>query len=298
MLAFVLAAALPGVYWEKGPDSASTLKNAGISRVVVPAASVPAWKTAGFDAEPAGQREKVPPPGVQFRVSEASATRVPWIDANGWRYLRNPGGRYLCQAPAGRAALAAAEAFVYAVDTAVAAQPEDLANFGSLLGLLREIGPDSLPPLVNFGVVDDGSGVTGEAMNLLNRRNLLFRVLKAPDPKLRLNLRVAAAEAADPSAFAARIRQKIGDDHRLVRIFGSEVVIARLTGDGRRMRLHLLNYSPRPVDGVRVRLLGRQEGARLRALSGALTDYEFPAGATEFTVTGIRTYAAVDFTSR
>ena len=48
--------------------------------------------------------------------------------------------------------------------------------------------------------------------------------------------------AENPSDFAARVRAKLGDDRRLVRLYGATTIIAHLTGDGKHARLFLLNY--------------------------------------------------------
>ena len=64
-----------------------------------------------------------------------------------------------------------------------------------------------------------------------------------------------------------------------------------------RARLHLLNYANRPVKGLRVRVRGDYRGGELSAFGQekpALADYEARAGATEFTVPLIETYAVVD----
>ncbi len=83
-------------------------------------------------------------------------------------------------------------------------------------------------------VVDDGSAVTGEVMNLLTRRNLPFRAVRAPSPDYRINIAIGTpeypqADAANPSTFALKIRRQLTDDQRTLRVFGSEVVICRLT---------------------------------------------------------------------
>ena len=118
-----------------------------------------------------------------------------------------------------------------------------------------------MPILANIGVIDDGSPQTGELMNLLSRRNLLYRIVSAPDPHLDLNIRLGSkeypkSEAANPSQLAQKIRAELTDEKRLLRVYGSEVVIARLMGNAGRVRIHLLNYANRPVTGLRVRVLG------------------------------------------
>src|SRR5262249_8193780 len=62
--------------------------------------------------------------------------------------------------------------------------------------------------------------------------------------------------AADPSAFALKVRRQLTDQERTLRVFGTEIVIGRLTGDHTRARLHLLNYGGRDIEGVRIRLRG------------------------------------------
>src|SRR5881409_1488654 len=107
-------------------------------------------------------------------------------------------------------------------------------------------------------------------------RNLLFRIVTAPDPRLDLHVSIGAPEypraaASNPSEFVAMIRQKLTDSKRLLRIYGSEVVIGRLTGDGSRARLHLLNYGGRKVEGVRVRVLGVYKNVQILTPRGAGT---------------------------
>src|SRR5262249_31804126 len=118
-----------------------------------------------------------------------------------------------------------------------------------------------LPDIADVAVVDDGSPLVGEVMNLLERRNLLFQIVRKPSPRFRINIALGTkqypqADAADPSAFALKIRHQLTDHRRTLRSYGSEVVIARLTGDAHRVRLHLLNYSGREIQGLRIRLRG------------------------------------------
>jgi hypothetical protein len=59
----------------------------------------------------------------------------------------------------------------------------------------------------------------------------------------------------------------------------------------------LINYGPRPVNGLRVRLLGSYGQGTLfafRAVGAQLLDYSSREGATEFTVPDINVYAVVD----
>jgi len=174
----------------------------------------------------------------------------------------------------------------------IAAPPEELADFGRMRAFLGRIEGPAMPGLANFGIVDDGSDETAEVFNLMTRRNLLYRVLKAPDPALDLNLR--PKDVSDPYTYALEARRTLGDDKRLVRLYGSEVVLAHLTGDGKRARLHLLNYSRRPVLGLRVRVRGDWRSVALdvfgrdRAPASEVARRE---GATEFTVPEMGPYA-------
>jgi hypothetical protein len=93
------------------------------------------------------------------------------------------------------------------------------------------------------------------------------------------------------------IRQDLTDEKRLLRIFGSDVVLARLNGTDTHVRVHLINYSDRKVEGLRVRVRGVYARGTLVAFgqeNGALEDYSAGDGATEFTIPYIDVYAAVD----
>lgn len=299
MKPLVLAALLPGLFWQGEVSTAPKVKQAGIARLHVPPAKAAAWKAAGFEAIPYTLAEpacaEADMPRVQMRMDVAAATGMPWIDANGWRFLRRPARAYCYKELENGAALAAAEAYAYAVQSVVAAPPAELADFGRMLAFLRRIDRPALPALANFGIVDDGSDETAEVFNLMTRRNLLYRVLKAPDPRLDLNLTPKAV--SDPYEYALQARRTLGDGKRLVRLYGTEVVIAHLTGDGRRARLHLLNYSHRPVLGLRVRVLGDWRAVALAIFGkekAAPGDISRRDGATEFTVPEMGAYAVAD----
>ena len=47
-----------------------------------------------------------------------------------------------------------------------------------MLTFLEGLPAVDLPPVADLAVVDDGSAITGEVMNLLARRNLLFQVVQ------------------------------------------------------------------------------------------------------------------------
>ncbi|MGE5567398.1 MAG: hypothetical protein ACM3S5_00025 [Rhodospirillales bacterium] len=301
MLLLALAAILPGLFWEQGIETAPALQKAGFKRLYVPAERAAAWRDAGFDAVPVDDAarkryESALPPGVEWQVNAASATRMPWIDANGWQFIRKPNAAWWYDVPAGAAALAAAEAFAYGADAVLRIDPADLDALGRMRAFLRSVDGPALPAMTNITVVDDNSPELDEALNMLARRNLLFRVASAPDHSSDLNLR-AGPEAADPVLFAVRARQELTDEKRLVRIYGSDTVLVRLTGDGTRARVHLLNYAQRPVEGLRVRVRGIYKTGVLHApdaAGAALADYAASEGATEFTVPRLEIYAVVD----
>lgn len=245
---------------------------------------------------------KLATPHVEMRPNEASATTSPWIDANGWQILRAPGKRYFYDVQGNSAALAAAEAFAYDAHAEVHTDQAGADAFNRMLELLRSIPEADLPAMANLGIIDDGSDETGELMNLLSRHNLLFKIVRAPDPRLNINIRLGSkeypkSEAGDPSFLAHKIRSQLGDEKRLLRVYGSEVVIARMLGSQNRARVHILNYANRPVMGLRVRVLGTYPNQTVRAFMKPdvkLQDVVVAGGATEFTIPEISVYAVVD----
>jgi hypothetical protein len=300
MLTFFLAALLPWLYWDQGVTTADTVKQAAIDRLYVPAEQAAAWKAAGFDARAfdAAKFVKLPAPGVQYRADVASATNVPWVDANGWRFERGGARGYYYDVPWRKAALAAAEAYASGVEAVIHLEARDLPALGRMLAFLRGLGITELPALANIGIIDDGSRETGEVLNLLARRNLLARVVAAPDPKVELNVRIGSKEYPKAqAAFASLIRRKLTDEKRLLRLYGSDVVLGRLTGDATRMRVHLINYGGGKVEGLRVRVRGAYAHGTLVAFavkSAALIDYNTADDGTEFTIPEMDVYAVVD----
>ena len=300
---------LPCLVWTRAPsDTSAALKDAGVTRVCVAPELVTAWQAAGFEAVPLAEadltsRRKLSTPGIEHRVDLVSATRSPWLNASGWRVLRNPQRPYRYAVRPDSAALAAAEAFVYGADAAVSIDPPDVTQFGHMSSFLRRLTPASgHQPVADFGVVDDGSEAMGEALNLLVRRNLLFELLDAPASRYRLNVVVGPSgfsrdDIADPSEFALRIRRQLTDAARTVRIYGSEVVVCRVTGDASGMRVHLLNYGGREIQGLRVRIRGTYRGrdAQVADLgTEALEALTVAEGVTEFSIPRLSTYAVVD----
>jgi hypothetical protein len=261
---------------------------------------LPSLLTAG--SEPPADAVKLNEPRVQYRNNEASATRSPWIDANGWRILRLPGKKFVYQVKGEAAALAAAEAFTYDTDATISADPPGATAFAKMLEFLKTVPSAELAPVADFGVVDDGSDATGELINLLTRMNLLYKIEKTSDRAFHVNVRLGtkeypAEDAQNPSVAAHKIRSQIGDDNRSLRVYGTEVVVGRLMTGPRQARVFLLNYSNRPVLGMRVRIRGAYSKGELRD-SGIpdanLADLTEDGPATEFTVPELRVFAVID----
>jgi hypothetical protein len=252
--------------------------------------------------------EQVPPPRIEFRPDTSQATTAPWIESNGWRFQRGIKKANYAKMPSGSAPLAAAEAFTFDVEAILDPDPADVEALGNMLQFLKALEQPALPVMANIGVIDDRSPELSEILNLFTRRNLLYRVVSAPDRSLNLTVRLGTTDfprdaAADPSQFAARVRAKLGDDNRLVRLYGTSTVVAHLTGDKARARLYLLSYGgnrrqQRAPAGIRVRLLGRYEPvgfAAFEAEPGAtLTDVDHPGNTTEFSVPSFVTCATID----
>ena len=309
MTAMLLAllASGPCLYWTQGVDSKPALDAAGVTQICAAPEQVAAWTAIGVRATPVesadlAAREAVPVPGVAPRAGVASPTRAPWIVANGWRMLRRPEARYVYMVPAGRGALAAAEAAAYRLDALIQIDPADLTAVAPILAFAAALPVDDLRPIADLAVVDDGTEATGEVMNLLARRNLLFAPVPAGSSAYPLTIAVGSpayplSDAADPSAFAQKVRGQLTDARRSLRIFGSEVVIGRLTGDGMRTRLQLVNYGGRDIEGLRVRVKGTFrsiEASMPGAETVAVTDVIVSDGATEFSIPRMGVYAFIE----
>ena len=290
-----------------GRDTAPALREARMEQISVPADMATAWAGApGISVQIANPKDaiKLLPPSVAYRYDEAAASSTPWVNSNGWKYMRNPGARFYYDVPGPGAALAAAEAFAYGGRAIVHTDAAGLKPFGLMIEFLKTLPSLDLPPLANIGYIDDGSPGSGELMNLLVRRNLLFRLETAPDRRMDVNVRYGEGEFAklangDPSSLVQNIRSDLTDDKRLIRIFGSEVVIAHLTGSGDRLRIQLLNYAAaaRRVQEIRVGVIGRYPKYNV-AVAGipdaALADYKVGKDSTEFTLPSLKEYAVVD----
>jgi hypothetical protein len=264
----------------------------GFPRMLLLAAALPVLLVN--QPPPAGCTE-APAPRVNFRNNVARATSSPWIDSNAWRFIRNPQAKFCIEASGKLSALAAAEAFAYGITAFIHTDADGVAPFNRMLEFLRDLPVSDLPPLANIGVVDDGAAQTGELMNLLSRRNMLYRAVSAPDPHLDVN--ISAAGDPDPNKRAYAVRQQLGDSKRLLRLYGSEVVIGRLTGDRAHLRLHLVNYAQRPVNGLRVRVAGDYPRAVVHVFGipdARPADLSAQTDGTEFTIVAMNEYAVID----
>jgi len=303
----LMLAALPSLFWDAAPGTAPALQDAGIAHVLVPRSRLASWKgVPGITAQAADPESavKLLPPTVNYRMQEATASSAPWIVANGWKMIRRPEDHYYYDVTGKQAALAAAEAFAYAVNAMIHTDAAGLQPLAEMLKFLGAIPGDPLPPVADIGYIDDGSPASGEVMNLMVRDNLMFKLVRSPDPGLKLNVKLGMpdyplADARNPGTVAHQVRFHLTDDKRSLRVYGSPVVVARLTGSGGHLRIYLLNYAGanRKVDGIRVRVLGEYPKHQLWLEDGAgveLLDYSVDAGATEFTLPELKMYAVVD----
>lgn len=298
---------LPTLFWDQRPNTADLLRNANIRTIAVPPSQESAWKAvSGITVETVdpARTTKLPKPGVRFRVHEASATSAPWVDSNAWRILRQPSASFLYEAPGESAAIAAAEAFTYGANAVIHTDQAGLKPLGAMLAFLASVQGPKLPALFNFEFVDDGTPESGEFMNLLIRRNLLFRVVQKPSAADVMTVKLGSpryprSEAANPSLLAEKVRAEITDEKRLIRIYGSEIAVARLEGDKNSARVYLINYAGNQlvVDGIRVRVLGKYTHFKV-SVAGvpdqSVSDPLSNTDATEFTLKHLKTFAVID----
>lgn len=296
MMLLLAAAALPMLFWDAPPSSAPALREAGIASIRVPEARLNKWRSVtGVSVEAAGLDGlvKLIPPGVQYRPNTATASREPWIDSNGWQFLRNPQGRFYYDVPGAAAALAAAEAFCFGGEALIHTDAAGLGPFGAMVQFLRGLG-GSGPGVADILVRGDGSDAAAEVMNLLVRNNLLFSAAPLPGDSFQLTVGPPFDPAQDPSLAVHDIRARLTDDKRSLRIYGSSVVIGRLTALPGGIRVHLLNYAAteRSVNGIRVRVAGRYR----KPAQPELFDFTVEQYATEFTLPKLDSYTVVDLT--
>jgi hypothetical protein len=271
------------------------MKAAGILCVATPPAKANEWQADCVQRVEQDQWVKASAPGVRYRMNEARASSAPWVDTNAPHFLRQPRAKFLIAGGDGKSALAAAEAWVWEVDAAISAPEKDWKALGDMQRFLKAIPAAELPVLANVGFLDDGSMAALENMKLMLRRNLLFRSIQTADPSLAVNVK---PKPGDPSEFAYEVRKKVGDESRFLRVYGSEVVIARLTGDSNRRRVMLLNYGNRPPEGLRVRVLGRFPNVKVYSPGGVseVRDIETDATGTEFSLNTLPLLAVIDLT--
>jgi hypothetical protein len=309
LTALLASLLLPVLFWDKGPETAQQLTRAHIQHVAVPEAALAAWKSVtGLSVESVdtGRLIKLLAPGVTMRAREASATRAPWVNSNGWKFVRQPDGRFFYDVAGKGAALAAAEAFAFGANAVIRTDEAGLPALGQMLQYLERAGQKQLPVVSDIGFLDDGSPASGEFLNLMIRRNLLVRLVRQPDSKLPLTVQLGSpdypkSEASDPKLLAEKARAHLTDEKRSLRIYGSEVTVGRLSGNEKEARLFLLNYGVQrtPVNGLRVRVAGvypKVTATQFDATDTKLLDVCIDKTGTEFTLPQLETFAIIDLT--
>lgn len=259
------------------------------------------------DQAPSGAIKLLRPGTRADRTITASSSRVPWVDSNGWRFRRDPKGSFLYEGVTiPRLPLAAAEAYVYDANAVIQTDAKGNEALQPMLDFLKKIDAPQLPVVADIFVHDDGTPMLGEVLNLLTRRNLLFNAGAKPDRTYNLAVEVGSPDfpkvaAANPSDFAKLVRRKLTDDKRSLRIFGSEVIVGFLTSDGKRSRLHLLNYATDPIESFRVRVRGEwkiEHAASYNDPGVKAEEINYFDGGTEFGVPKITTYAVFDLVKK
>jgi hypothetical protein len=308
MSPLLLAIVLPVLFWHEGINTAPDLRKAGITQIAVPTANIAPWQNmAGLRVEPAdlAASSKLPSPGVALRLDEASASHIPWVTSNGWRFLREPKARFYYDVAAPTVSLAAAEAFSFGGQALIHTGMEGLKPLADMLRFLHAIDSDRTTPIADIAIIDNRSAASAEVLNLMVRDNLLFNIVRSPGPGYKLTVQLGSkayspSALKDADAIVHKIRADLGDARRTVRLFGASVVVAHMTGSPDNPRLHFLNYGVAAhveVGAFRVRVLGRYSKSQIHAFdqpAQRLMDFEVDAEATEFTVPDLKTYAVVD----
>jgi hypothetical protein len=286
---------LPLLLWDESPATAPELKKAGVERIAITGDPGP-WSGTGVEAvrvDPS-KMERLEVPSVDYQAGVAGATAAPWVNSNLWRMIRDRGKEFLYEPPAASVALAAAEAYTGGARCYIRLKSEDLERFASALRFLDGVNGPALPDRTNFDLIDDGSADMEEIMNLLVRRNLLFEPVREHAHSGRMEVRKSSD---DPYLFAAKVRSRIGDDSRLLRLYGNDTTLARLFGDEHHARVHLLQYGRNPALGLRVRVLGRYRRVYLNLFGDELAlaqDITTDETGTEFSIPELKTFAIVD----
>jgi hypothetical protein len=302
----LFAAALPALFWDGAPATAPALREAGIQQIYVAPAAAAEWHIDGISAQPADLQSvaRLLPPKVDYRADQASASRSPWVNLNAFRFLRQPEGRFYYETTGAQSALAAAEAFMFGSPALIKTDAAGLKPLAEMLGFLKTVDAVAQRVVADIGFIDDGTPVAGEVLNLLVRDNLLVKLIPAADRALKLNVKLGtkefpAEDAKNPGAMAHIIRASLTDEKRSLRLYGSAVVVGRITGQGNAARLELINYdtAARKVNGLRVRVLGRYSKYKLAAVASPgleLLDFQPLADATEFTLPELKSFAVID----
>src|SRR5262249_58157163 len=102
-------------------------------------------KAVGGSRAGLNRRKKLLTPRIAGRANVASATRRPWIDANGWQFVRNPAGKFYYDLPQGKAAMALAEAFAYKAGAILKIDPADLTEAGAMLAFIKNLPGEDYP---------------------------------------------------------------------------------------------------------------------------------------------------------
>jgi hypothetical protein len=296
----LLLSILPALLWDESPTTAPELQKAGIQRIAV-TGDAGRWSGSGIEAVQvdAAKMVRLDPPGVDYKAGVAGATAAPWINSNLWRMIRDRDRMFLYDAVS---PLAMAEGYAGGARTYFRVKRENLEDFAAPYRTLEELDGPPLPDRTNFDLVDDRSPEIEEIMNLLVRRNLLFEPVTTAAAKDRMQVKIGSADypkaaAEDPYVFAAMVRSRIGDDNRLVRLYGSETTLVRLSGDKRHARLNILQYGQNPAHGLRVRVLGRYPRVYLSEFGQKFVlaqDAVVINGATEFSIAELKNFAVVD----
>ncbi len=242
------------------------------------------------------------PVGVDYRVATAGATAAPWVNANGWRFVLNPERAFVADATGPALPLAMAEAFAWGGNVWFRVAEAERPVFDRTLSFLQALPKRDLTPRAQIGVVNDGTPEAAEVLKLLIRRNLMAAPAmasgKTPALLVKLDTPDFPRESAkNPAAFAAGVRGRVGDDKRILRVYGTDVVLGRLESGPGFARVHLVNYSNREVEGARIRVLGHYRLDGYRALDqpdSRPQDFAVSAGATEFTIPSLTRYAVID----
>src|SRR5258708_3497548 len=152
----LFALVLPSIYWGAGPESAGALKEAGVTRVLVPPQQVESWRGATEISVAIGDplhAVKLTPPAVNYRMEEASASQSPWIDSNGSKILRQPHAQFYYDAPGAIGPLAAAEAFMFGANAMVQTDSAGLKPLAEMISFLGTLVEPSLPPAADLRLI-------------------------------------------------------------------------------------------------------------------------------------------------